>query len=163
MKREYSQRMKKWFAAIAAVVAVAGGAGCSNDSDAPDPFTIKADMSMIFSGYGVLTMEPEHCDTVTTENGRWQSDVPVIFKQGDREIGTGSVISDLADIDQSTGYRVCSYTVSGTVTPKDNSSITAEFSDGGEWSQSIHDWQAGESAFIYQSSLDASDATDAGF
>lgn len=139
-------------AIIIAVVSV-GFAALKIDygGDQPEPFTIKADVSMSFSGVSILTMTPEDCDSVRTKNGTWKTSEPVIFRQGDSEIGTGTVTSTLDDV-SSVGLRMCEYTIIGKVTPKDDSKITAELSDGYEWSDSVDGWK-NPNPFLYQSGL----------
>lgn len=99
-------------------------------------------------------MTPEDCDSVRTKNGTWKTSEPVIFRQGDSEIGTGTVTSTLDDV-SSVGLRMCEYTIIGKVTPKDDSKITAELSDGYEWSDSVNGWK-NPNPFLYQSGLTAS-------
>ena len=109
---------------------------------------------MSFSGVSILTMTPADCDSVRTKNGMWRTSDPVIFRQGESEVGTGTVTSTLDDV-SSVGLRMCEYTIVGKVTPKDDSKITAEFSDGYEGSDSVNGWK-NPNPFLYQSGLTAS-------
>lgn len=136
---------------VSAIAFAAALTACGDsESEAPEPFTVKADLSMVFQDVGVLGMVPSDCDSVTTDSGSWRTEIPVIFKQGDSEIGTGDVASELGDI--SAGGRICSYFIVGRITPKNDSDVTAELSDGYEWTRSIADWKE-STPFLYQSGL----------
>lgn len=147
---------KPFWAALAAVVVAAAVIGTwLSWPRSPEPFTIKADISIGFVGAATLTMTPDDCDLVRTSKGVWRSSSPVIFRQNGDEVGTGDVSSSLGPM-SSTG-RLCEYLVVGKVSPLNDSDIAAELPDGRELTRPIADWKD-PAPYVIELTLDPREA-----